>query len=338
MVEEDGSIRFGTFSAPFRNANILDAPLYGFPVPRFWKSFRLKEWQHFGIVTPTHYFGTVIFDAKFAGMSFFYVYDRASHAQFEHARQKTGHKAHVAAQVYDGVCRFDAEGYHLWFENKLDEGVHRLHVDIDGRGELPPVKGEVTVHEDLSAVEPLVQLSPITANRPFYTHKAVVPASGRIAVGSREIALDRSASVALIDEQKSYYPYASFWKWATAAGRTSAGEHLAFNLCQNVIADDEELNENCVWLDGKIHCLKAARFELDDVMGPWRMKTTDAALELVFTPVGERAEKITAVCGLVRSDFHQPFGTFRGSFRDDGGVAHPIDDLFGLAEHHVTRY
>jgi hypothetical protein len=338
MVKEDGSVNFGTYRTPFRDANILDAPLYAFPVPRFWKRFRLKEWQHFGIITPSHYFGMVIFDAKLAGMSFFYAYDRTSGTRFEHARRKIGRSAQVAGQVYDGVCRFDAKGYHLRFENKVDEGCHRLLVDIDGHQELPSIKGEVIVHEELSAVEPLVQLSPITAKRPFYTHKAVVPASGSIALGSREVALDRSTAVALIDEQKTYYPYSSFWKWATAAGRTGAGELLAFNLCQNTIADDEDFNENCVWLDGKIHCLKAARFEFDEVMKPWRMTTADAALELVFTPVGERAEKVTALCGLVRSDFHQPFGTFKGSFRDDRGIVHPIDDLFGLAEHHVTRY
>ena len=61
MVEKDDSINFGTFRTPFRNANILDAPLYAFPVSGSWKNFRLKEWQHFGIITPTHYFGMVIF-------------------------------------------------------------------------------------------------------------------------------------------------------------------------------------------------------------------------------------------------------------------------------------
>jgi hypothetical protein len=338
MVEEDGSIHFGTFSAPFRNANLLDAPLYAFPVPRLWKRFRLKEWQHFGVITPSHYLGTVIFDAKFAGLSFFYVYDRAADNRFEHARRKTGRSAHLAAQVYDGVCRFDAEGYHLRFENEVERGRHRLLIDIDGDRELPPVRGEITVHEDLAAVEPLVQVSPFNARRPFYTHKAAVPASGRVAIGEREIALDRATAIALIDEQKTYYPYASFWKWATAAGRTSSGELLGFNLCRNTIADDEDFNENCVWIDGKIHCLNAARFDFDEVMKPWRVATTDAALELSFTPVGERAEKVTAACGLIRSDYHQPFGTYRGSFRDDRGAAHAIDDLFGLAEHHVTRY
>jgi len=72
------------------------------------------------------------------------------------------------------------------------------------------------IHEDLDVTEPLVQISPITNTRPFYTHKTAVPASGSIVLGSQEIVLERRSAIALIDEQKTYYPYFSFWKWSTA--------------------------------------------------------------------------------------------------------------------------
>ncbi len=337
MVEEDGTVHFGTYRTPFRNANILAAPLYSFPVPGFWKNFRLKEWQHFGIITPTHYLGMVIFDAKFTDVSFFYVYDRFSNTRFEHTRQDSKHKIKVAAQVYDDVSLFETTGYRLRFENKLDQGFHRVIVDIDGSLDRLAVRGEITIHEDLSVIEPLVQVSPITASRPFYTHKAAMPASGSIWLGSQEIVLKRDACIALIDEQKTYYPYCSFWKWAMAAGYTADGKLLGFNLCQNMIADDENFNENCFWIDGKISCLKAARFEFGDVMKPWNMKTTDGKLDLSFVPVGERAEIIN-VAGIIRSDFRQPFGLYKGRFADGQGVTHSISDFFGLAEHHVTRY
>jgi hypothetical protein len=166
IVGGDRSINFGTYRTPFKNANILDAPLYPFPVPGFWKKFRLKEWQHFGIITPTHYFGLVIFDTKFMGISFFYAFDRLKNTRFEHARRLAGPTAQVARQVYDDTCRFDAKGYRLRFENKLNQGFHRILIDIDGDSERPAVKGEITVHEDLDASEPLVQISPIN---PFQT-------------------------------------------------------------------------------------------------------------------------------------------------------------------------
>lgn len=338
MVEENRSIHIGTYSTPFRNANILDAPLYAFPAPVFWKNFRLKEWQHYGIITPSHYFGFVIFDAKFTGVSFFYAYDRQKNTRFEHVRQGGGKDLRVAAQVYNDACRFDAPGYRIRFENKLDEGYHRIVMDIEGDNRRPAVRGDMTVYEDLSVVEPLVQVSPITARRPLYTHKAALPASGSIRLGSEEITLQRDTCITLLDEQKTYYPYSSFWKWSTAAGFTDHGKIMAFNVCQNMIADDEDHNENCFWNDGKIHCLKAARFEFGDVLKPWKVKTTGGDLDLTFVPQGERAKRLSQAGGLIFSDFHQPFGLYSGSFTDAFGVKHPIRDFFGLAEHHVTRY
>ncbi len=337
MVEEDGSIHFGTFRAPFKNANILDASLYAFPAPRFWRNFRLKEWQHYGIITPTHYFGMVIFDAKFLGVSFFYAYDRLSNTRFEHSRQARGKSIYVAGEPYQDGCRFDAGGYRLSFENRLDQGFHRIAIDISGEEERPAVQGEIIIHEDLNVVEPLVQVSPINSVRPFYTHKAAVPVSGSIVLGSREIVLERKNCIALIDEQKTYYPYVSFWKWATAAGYSHDGKLVAFNLCQNMIAHDDDANENCFWVDGKISCLKAARFEFGDVMQPWKMKTMDGRVNLSFVPMGERAQSINTAF-VIRSDFHQPFGLYSGILTDEQGIEHSIKDYFGLAEHHVTRY
>lgn len=337
MVEEKKSIAFGSYRTPFKNANLLDAPVYPTGAPRFWKNFRLKEWQHYGIITPAHYFGMVIFDAKFTAASFFYVYDRLRNKRFEHARQVRAGAVRIAKQMYDDFCRFESSDYRLSFENHLDRGFHRILPDIRKNHESPAIKGEIIVHEDLATVEPLVQVSPVTPYRPFYTHKAAVPASGSIRIDSTEIPLDRSTCIALIDEQKTYYPYSSFWKWGTAAGWTPEGALMAFNLCQNMMADDEEFNENCFWKDGRISFLAAARFEFADALKSWRMKTTDDRLDLSFVPSGERHGRMN-IAGLIRSDFHQPFGLYNGVFRDENGIGHPVCDFFGLAEHHVTRY
>ena len=340
MVEKDGTIHFGTFRTPFRDVNILDVPLYSSSsgVPAFWKKFRLKEWQHFGIITSNYYFGMVIFDAKFMGVSFFYAYDRNENKRFEHSVQLPGGAANVAAQVYDGHCEFKKKGYRLYIENRLQQGYHKIIMDIDGKKDLPAVQGEIKVLEDLNGIEPLVQVSPVTPFRPFYTHKVVAPAEGEIMLGRDSIKVNREWDVALMDEQKTYYPYVSFWKWATAAGYNEYGDLLAFNLCQNMITDDGNFNENCMWVDGKIYCLNAARFKFDEqnVLHPWEVKTNDGCMDLIFTPSGERAEKISI--GLIVSDFHQPFGLYNGRFKDNNNRIYPITDFFGLAEHHVTRY
>ncbi len=340
LVGKDGLIRFGTFRRPFENLNILDSPLTsqgkGIPMPLKWT--RLKEWQHFGIVTPAKYFGMVVFNAKFMSVSFVYCYDREKKVFLEHSRQGTGRTAKVAPQLYNGYCEFKQKGYSLTFENRLESGFHRLSFDIKEKKGLPAMRADIRLAEDLDTMEPLVQVSPVKPWRPLYTHKAALPAEGFVEVGGERLELDPARDIALMDEQKTFYPYFSFWEWSTAAGRDAAGRIVAFNLCRNMIADDETANENCLWVDGKISLLSAARFDFDqsDVMKKWKMRTTDSRVSLEFEPAGERAEKINL--GLIKSDFHQPFGLYNGSITDDAGAVHPIENMFGLAEHHLTRY
>ncbi len=218
----------------------------------------------------------------------------------------------MAPQLYDGLCEFKQKGYSMAFGNHLDRGYHLLTFDVAERKGMPAMRGEIRLEEDLDRIEPLVQVSPVKAWRPLYTHKAALPAGGWVEVGGERLELDPARDIALMDEQKTYYPYFSFWKWSTGAGLDANGKIVAFNLCQNMISDDEVANENCLWVDGKLSLLSAARFDFEpsDVMRAWRMRTTDGRISLVFEPQGERAERINL--GLIKSDFHQPFGLYNG--------------------------
>ena len=110
----------------------------------------------------------VIFDAKFMGVSFFYAYDRIANKRFEHGVQLPGGASRVAGQVYDDYCEFRKKGYLLRFENRLNNGFHKIIIDIDGKKDLPAVKGEFKVFEDLNNIEPLVQVFPTAQGRASY--------------------------------------------------------------------------------------------------------------------------------------------------------------------------
>lgn len=108
---------------------------------------------------------------------------------------------------------------------------------------------------------------------------------------------------------------------------------LRVTWCHVVDRRDDDLNENGAWVDGALHHLGPARFEMDaaDLLAPWRITTTDGAVELTFTPEGERADNIRL--GVIRSVFHQPHGTFRGRVELPDGPLE-IDDLHGVCEDH----
>jgi hypothetical protein len=82
-----------------------------------------------------------------------------------------------------------------------------------------------------------------------------------------------------------------------------------------------------------MHLLGPAVFEHDpaDLMKPWKVRTADGAVELAFTPVGQKGERVRMV--VVRSDFFQVYGRFNGTIRA-GGATHEIRDMFGTCEDH----
>jgi Domain of unknown function (DUF2804), C-terminal/Domain of unknown function (DUF2804), N-terminal len=338
LVQDGRVVEFGVFSEPFRKLNLEKADIFakGDKIPEGLVRFRLKEWQHFGIVHPEHYIGLVIFNAKFLGISFVYHYDRATKVRVEHSRQGPGSRAVVAETTWNGECSFAGKGYRIEMHNRLEDGYHEVAVEVAARKELPGISGQFRMLENINNYDPLVIVSPFAANRPLYTHKAACPVEGRLVVGEEVIDFDPERDVCLLDEQKAFYPYRSFWKWMTFAGHDKKGRLIAANLCQNNIGNDEEYSENCYWLNGKIHLTGAARFGFSeaDILGPWFINTTDRLADLEFRPEGERAERIKV--GPIMSDFHQPFGLFNGRLGKGGRVA--VEDLFGLCEQHVTRY
>jgi len=340
MVVDGQVTEFGTFDDPFREVNLLDVDLEirGRKMPRMVRDFRLKEWEHFGIITDDYYFGMVIFDAKFMGTSFFYAFNRKTGEFFEHERTSMGGPVRIARELWHGECYFRHYAYSMEFENRLDSGLHRLRVEIKGKPNKPEVNAEIYMREDLDKFEPLVQLSPVSPNRPLYTHKSAAPVEGTIILGDKEIKLDPASAVGLMDVQKTYYPYQTFWNWATFAGHDRTGRLIAMNACQNFITDDEYYNENCTWVDGDISLLGAVKFDFDraDLMKPWKVKAPGGGLDLEFKPEGERHGKTSL--GVVMSDFHQPFGRFSGTMVGPGGATVEVADMFGLCEWHLARF
>lgn len=343
LVENGRVDEFGVFELPFEEPGLDRLNVFPAMEGLLPKNLlvrlsllRLKQWQHFAIISPKHYLGMVVFDARFVGFSFIYHLDREKGSVVEHSRAGPPGSARVAESVWDGECRFEANGYSLRIQNRLEEGFHRLTFHAVSRGKAP-LSGEVFMREDVRRYKPLVAVSPFSPQRPLYTHKNLAPAEGRVNLGGTLIELKPQTDVCLIDEHKAFYPYRSFWRWATFGGYTEDGGLVGINLCHNLIAPDEEYNENCLWADGELQLLGPARFGFSEAMPlqPWFIKTLDGRVDLEFLPIGERAQRMGL--GPVYSDFHQPFGIFRGRVMSDQGPIR-VDGMFGLCESHLSRY
>jgi hypothetical protein len=332
----EGQVQFGRFARPFKELNLLDAQC-GIPRVGGLRRFRLKEWVHWGVVHPDWYLSVAVVDVGFLVTSWLHLFDRKNRKAFEHTRKLPPWTFHAPANVCDHFGEFKMRGYRVFVHNYLDRQVHRLQIEVQGRRSLPAVSGSLQFNEDPARTHPLVAMLPLGPNRPMFTHKSACPARGVIEIGGEKVEFAPDRDVGLLDYHKAFYPRNTFWRWATFATIDSTGNVLGVNLTHNVIKDDERFNENCIWHGNSISLLGAARFDVPkDPMQPWKIRTTDGAVELELIPQGLRRERVNL--GLVRTVYNQPYGLYAGTLVDSAGRRHAVQNAFGIAEDHVATW
>lgn len=339
MVESGRVMDFGLFKSPFTNVNILEADIYpDKKIPKFLRKYRLKEWQHYVLINDEISMGFVISDTHYMTMSFCYLVNRKNGEFFEHHREKFGKKIRLSKELWNDKCEYISPDYALEFHNNLSENRHQIKIRIRRDGNKEAIKADLTIHENLDSLQPLVTVLPINSNRPLYTHKAACPVSGEVSVGKKTIKINAENDIALVDVQKTYYPYNTHWRWSTFAGYDKNRNLLAINLVKNMIQDDENYNENVFWVNGKLNPLSAAQFIINksNFMDEWKISTTDGKCDLTFKPLGERSDRINM--GLIMSDYHQPYGKYYGTMIDSDGKSYEIDGIHGVTEHHLAKF
>ena len=97
-----------------------------------------------------------------------------------------------------------------------------------------------------------------------------------------------------------------------------------------------------LFVDQDVYKLNDVKFDIpmdekahDDYLKPWKFRSSDAAIDLTFTPVLDRAGGGNYL--LLKSDQHQCFGTFKGFIHVDGKTF-SIVNLPGFAEKVFNRW
>lgn len=161
MVEGGRIVEYGAFRSPFEKVNFQEARISvaGIGMPGAYSRFRLKEWQHFGIIGRDFYFMFAVVDAKFLANSFCYFLDRADGQIVEHERLAPPGTAKVPSELWHDECDFGSRGYEIKIENRLADGYHSAKIRIAASSGKLAISAEVEVIEDLAKTQPLELIS-----------------------------------------------------------------------------------------------------------------------------------------------------------------------------------
>lgn len=331
LILDNGQVQFGHFpSSPklinfseFDLRNNMDRPVNGLR-----KKMGFNQFQFIGLTGDDFILGVAIVSLKWVSNCFMYIYQPSTKSFKEYSWLKPlsmGLK--TSNEPNGGIWSFKSGKTSVTIECK--DG--KRHLDLAVGKEL---SANVIIDESQN-YDPLAVCCRAGYSGWVFTQKSTaLNFEGKINWQGQDINTDNM--LASVDWSCGYMRRETFWMWASLSTRTKDGRQVGMNLAAGV--NETSYTENGLWVDGKLIKLDRAEFIFDrnNRLNQWQVKTSDGRIDLTFTPVGERKEKINA--GFIASNFTQLFGHFNGSVKDSEGNSIKLENVTGFCEDHFAKW
>lgn len=333
----DGIRRHGRF--PSRPHDVNPSDEAGWLLRPFHR-LRLKEWIGFAVWHPDLWASFIVQDAKLVASSDFIAFAPDTGATRHQVIFPSSAAAlpRVLSGRHAGVRR---PGYSVRYHFGRPGGTHAVEIDITATDSAEAVHGRLVLDESttpppLSMSAPLPggwfpNLAPGSA---IYTYKRIYTVSGSITIGARTHDFDPDRDLAIVDEHRSSLPYTTRWTWGTFATHVDQGV-IGANFAHRAMTPGSE-DESSIWTPTSIEPLTEVDFDHDpdDPMGPWRVRSRDGRLDLVFSP--RNREAVHQQLGLFSVDYFMMQGLYSGTIESAEGTF-TVDDVQGVCEHMRAR-
>ncbi len=330
LVDEKGIFTFGTFNKAIPNINILEAKKpFNFPTPKFFKQFRLKEWEAFQAGNDKIFIFGALYNAKIAGIVLLNIYDRKTKKLYRYEKITLSFDLPtIASGLMNSCSEYHSNKFKMSIRNNLEKNEIKVTASIDSKGELPDVKLNIRSYH---ISEPIVICQPFNKNRALYSHKSFMPMEGYIILGEETFKFYKDNSNMIIDDHKGYYPYNMKYDWTTGWGVDDNDKVFGFNLTDNQIINKEIYNENCLWMDGNMYPLPPVKFYTYDEKNKevWNIKDEYGMVNIYFYPETKSEIKLNLL--IVAVDYEAPMGRIEGEIKIEGENIF-IFDCFGMGE------
>jgi len=329
---ENGRPLQGTWMRAFEEVGLLNIRRpYPFPLPRWVKNMRLKEWESFYIQDDQFCLQARLSNFKYYRNAVVSLYDRESKERLEFSKVIPGGGWRLPRSLNNDSVDSRSFGFFFRIHSWLDTESINLELNIKkGRNKEP-----FTAHAifDLAAGKtmPMAVSLLFSDSRNMYAYRALTAVSGDIVWGGKHIHFDPAKTTGLFCDYKGYYPYRMKSTWCTGMGFDSRNRRFGFALGENQTRESYKNNENALWIDGKLTPLppvKITRSGGGD--SDWIIQDMEGMVDLVFTPKELKRDTRTDI--LSSAEYEAPLGYFNGLLVSSEGEELSLRNLWGAVE------
>lgn len=326
---ENGKLNFGTFKEPFENLNMIDLKKpYGYPMPKFVRNLRMKDWEAIEISLDEGVLASDIYCVGPIAYNAIIFYEYKTEKIYRWTTIFNPYKQHRHTTLLDSEMYCKSGKSYNHFVNTYKDKSACYHAQAVNSS-----NGYIEINLELEDIsEPCNVCIPIGKNGAgVYTEKNFFKATGTIKFNGKEIKTNQN-TMAIIDDHKAFYPFNMHYYWLTGLGvQDINGEQspLAFNLCRNQSNNQEENNENIIWLKDKTYLLPPVDFEIHK--NYWLVKDEHDTVNVKVT-LAKNNFRMFIPLGLFKMDYRIPFGKLSGYLRDYDGNKYDVSSLGCMGE------
>ena len=329
---EDGNPLYGTWNRAFENVDLLEIRKpYRYPLPRWVRYSRIKEWEWFSAQDNSFLLEAVFFNVKFFRMFQVLLYDKENGEKFVFRKvMPFSGKQLPSSLANTSIDNFSSNFYfriHSW----LDADTIKLDINIEEGRRRPSLTAHLAYNVSSQDVTPIAVSLGITERRSMCAYKTLAPVRGDIVFGGRHFNMKQDGCSGFFCDYKGFFPYRMHSTTCAAAGFDEEKRRFGFHIAENQTRESNKNNENALWLNGQLTPLPPVRITMpNDPEADWVIQDVEGMVDLTFTPKEQNRSLMELL--IANAELNAPLGYYNGVLVTAAGEQIQIKNLFGSGE------
>ena len=329
---ENGVPLAGTWNRAFTNVNLLDIQKpYQWPLPRWLRDYRLKEWEGFSVQDDRFILAAFLGNFKMCRMARVILYNKENGETYIYRKILPGGGWKMPRSLSHGLVECSSSGFFFRIHTWLNADTVRLYLDSAATRKNPAFTAHLAFCMGNRNATPAVVSLNFTDKRNMYVYKSIAAVRGDIVLGREHFNLEQENCMGIFCDYKGFFPYRMKGGFCTGTGIDGDGRRFGFHIAENQAKETHKNNENAMWTNGCFTPLPPVRITMPN--GPesdWVIQDLDGMVDLVFTPMEKN--RFNPNFFAARTDFFSSIGYYNGILVNDKEEQILVKNLWGSGE------
>jgi hypothetical protein len=329
---ENGKPLSGTWTRAFEKVDMLGIQRpFSFPLPKWIRESRIKEWQSFTMQDDSFFLALLLFNFKYFREIWVQIYDKAAkkHICFKKLLPFSGWN--FPKTLANTAIESRTRRFFFRIHNWLDANTIKVDMDIKADKKWPPFTAHLHYNLNKKVVTPMAVNLLFSERRAMYAYKTLSPVRGDIVFGGQHQTMDPGKTSGTFCDGKGFFPYRMHTQCCQGYGFDSLDRRIGFSVAEAQTKETYKNNENAFWVNGKLTPLPPVMITvLDEVGSDWIIQDLEGMVDLTFSPKTEARDASNFF--VLRSEYDAFLGFYNGMLLTSEGEKIPVYNLWGFGE------